>query len=241
MPRNSRVTLIVVMLLAVSALLLLWLGWKTDIDIRLATAMYDTTAAGFPWRHTWLAERLAHIWVKRIMLVAGVVVALFCVVDLWRPVLWMSAATRVRVRIVALCAATIPLAVSVLKRLSASHCPWDIDQFGGTAPYVRLLEAMPAHVSAGHCFPAGHATSVLWLVSLCVFWLPAQPRRAMLVALLALLAGGGVGWVQQLRGAHFLSHTLWSMWIACAVTTVWYVVLSRRERSALHEHQRMHV
>jgi len=26
-----------------------------------------------------------------------------------------------------------------------------------------------------------------------------------------------MGWVQQMRGAHFLSHTLWSLWVSWAV------------------------
>ena len=30
--------------------------------------------------------------------------------------------------------------------------------------------------------------------------------------LAALILGFGFGWVQMMRGAHFLSHTLWSAW-----------------------------
>ena len=29
--------------------------------------------------------------------------------------------------------------------------------------------------------------------------------------------GAASGWLQQMRGAHFLTHTLWSMWISCAI------------------------
>jgi len=29
-----------------------------------------------------------------------------------------------------------------------------------------------------------------------------------------MLLGAALGWIQQMRGAHFLTHTLWSMWIA---------------------------
>ena len=37
----------------------------------------------------------------------------------------------------------------------------------------------------------------------------------------ALPAGLLLGWAQQLRGAHYLSHTLWSAWICWA--TGWAV------------------
>ena len=72
----------------------------------------------------------------------------------------------------------------------------------GRAPYLRLFDALPFGVQPGHCLPAGHASS------------------ALCAGLAALAFGGAVGWLQQLRGAHFLMHTLWSVWIACAVVAV---------------------
>lgn len=72
---------------------------------------------------------------------------------------------------------------------------------------------------------AGHASSALWLVSVAVYWLPARPARAAGMALLALLPGLALGWLQQLRGAHFLTHTLWSAWIACALVLLLIVTL----------------
>ena len=220
--------------LVVSAAFLLWLG-TTPLDMHLAAAAYDAGAGGFPWRHTWFAAVLAHQWLKWGMVALGAAVVFLVLRDAWRPLGWATATLRVRLRVMAACAISVPAIVSLLKRLSASHCPWDIVNYGGSAPYVHLLDAIPAGVTAGHCFPAGHATSVLWLVSLCTLWLPSHPRRAVGVALLALLAGGAVGWIQQLRGAHFLSHTLWSMWIACAVTFMWYQWLTRHE-SHRHPH-----
>lgn len=225
---SRRMTWAGIALLAVSALFLFWLG-STRLDVHLAASIYDPAAGGFPLRHAWFAEVLAHKWLKWCMLVLGAGVLVLVLRDAWRPLSWMTAELRVRLRVVVACSISIPMVVSVLKRLSASHCPWDIVDYGGSAPYIHLLDAMPAGVTAGHCFPAGHATSVLWLVSLCTLWLPWQPRRAFIVAMLALLAGGVIGWIQQLRGAHFLSHTLWSMWIACAVTFVWYQWLTRHE------------
>lgn len=226
--QSSRLAWMGLVLLLASALFLLWLG-TTRLDVRLAASIYDPVTGGFPLRHAWFAEVLAHQWLKWCMLVLGGGVLALVAWDTWRPRAWIAAGLRVRLRVVAACAITVPLVVSTLKRLSASHCPWDIIDYGGSAPYVHLLDAMPAGVAAGHCFPAGHATSVLWLVSLCTLWLPSQPRRAFGVAILTLLVGGAVGWIQQLRGAHFLSHTLWSMWIACAVTFVWYQWLTRHE------------
>ena len=135
-----------------------------------------------------------------------------------------------RLRIVALSAVLVPLVTSLLKSRSIAHCPWDLARYGGAEPYVRIFEALPLGASAGHCLPAGHASSALWLVSVLVFWLPGAPRKAMLAAVFSLAAGFAVGWMQQLRGAHFLTHTLWSMWIACAIVFALVLYAQRARR-----------
>ena len=94
-------------------------------------------------------------------------------------------------------------------------------------PYYRLLEFMPDFVIAGNCFPAGHASGGLWLISLCVFWLPAEPKKAIPAGVAGLAVGLTMGISQQLRGAHFLSHTLWSIWFAAALILVLYLALHR--------------
>ncbi|WP_373887845.1 phosphatase PAP2 family protein [Massilia sp. BSC265] len=77
----------------------------------------------------------------------------------------------------------------------------------------------------GHCLPAGHASSALWLVSLVVVWLPGPGRRAGRACCVALVPGLALGWMQQMRGAHFLTHTLWSAWIACAIVLALVMLL----------------
>lgn len=202
-------------LLAFLALSIVWIGNFTDLDLRLANAMYDHAAATFPLRHAWLAETLSHIYVKNLMIVLAVCAVLAAIFP--RPH-WPQT-LRLKVRVVALSAVLVPTVISVFKQLSVSHCPWDLSDFGGTHAYVRLLDAALAGAPAGHCMPAGHASGELWLVSLAIFWLPGSPRKAAAVFVATLGAGFALGWVQQLRGAHFLTHTLWSMWIACAI--VW--------------------
>lgn len=147
----------------------------------------------------------------------GLAVIALCLFDALRPLRKMTALARTRSRIVALSAVTVPLVISLLKHYSVLHCPWDITNYGGFAPYLRLLDPVPPVWQAGQCFPAGHASSALWLAAFAVFWLPDRPRRALLVFACGLSGGIFLGWVQQMRGAHFLTHTLWSAWIAAAL------------------------
>ena len=212
--------------LAVSALAILWLGAYTNVDLALADAMFDP-GHGFPWRDAWLANTFSHGIVKNLLLVLAMLAVLAAGWDLARPFSAWAPLTRMRVRALALAAVAVPLVVSTLKHASSSHCPWDLARYGGAETYVRLLDRMPWHSLAGHCLPAGHASSALWLVAIAVFWLPASPRKALAAALGALALGFALGWMQQLRGAHFLTHTLWSMWLACAIVAIILACLPR--------------
>jgi len=204
--------------LAAGALAIAALGQCTDIDLALADAVFD--AGVFPWRHAWLTEAVGHGMLKwlLVLLALGFIVAAGA--DLLAPSARRCAADRLRLRVVALSAILVPAAVNALKHVSSSHCPWDLQRYGGVQPYLRLFDAVPAGAMPGQCLPAGHASSALWLVSLAVYWLPGRPATAGRMACLALVPGLALGWLQQLRGAHFMTHTLWSAWIACALVSV---------------------
>lgn len=224
MLKNSRG----VLALSASAALILWLGQCTDVDVRLADMVYDHTRGVFPWQHAWFAEQFNHVILKALLSClagAAVVMALW---DTWRPRAHWTPARRLGMRVLGMSAISVPVVVSLLKRASTSHCPWDLERYGGHAPYIRLLELMPAGVDPGHCLPGGHASSALWLIALSAFWWPEQPRRALGVGALMMAFALGVGFIQQLRGAHFLTHTLWSAWIACVVVMANYSLAKRQ-------------
>lgn len=201
-------------LLLCAAALLIFIGRYTELDLMLADRYYDAAAAVFPSRDQWLFEFIMHHAVKALMIAVAMVAPLALLADRLFGYSLLSGHARRALWVVALSSATVPLAISVAKHFSIHHCPWSLSRYGGFAPYLRIFDALPAGSSPGRCFPAGHASSALWLGSLCAFWLPGRPRRAVAVFLLALLPGLGLGWVQQMRGAHFLTHTLWSAWIA---------------------------
>jgi membrane-associated PAP2 superfamily phosphatase len=215
---GKRAIVRIALLLLVSALAILWLGRYTDVDLMLADRIFDQGARGFPWRNAWLLDAFSHGILKVALTGAAVLTIIVAVVDLVRP--RASFGFRRRLQVVALAAVLVPLVTSMLKKASIAHCPWDLERYGGTQPYIRLFEALPHGALPGHCLPGGHASTALWLVSLCVFWLPHAPRKALAVAVAAATFGFAVGWGQQLRGAHFLTHTLWSVWIASAIVLV---------------------
>ncbi len=213
--------------LLLSAIVILWIGNASDIDILLADAAFDRISRSFPMRHAWLAETFNHVILKGILSMLAASAVLMALWDAVRPCHGWKDSRRTGIRVVAMSAVLVPLAISLLKHASTSHCPWDLQRYGGTEPYIRLLERMPAGISPGHCMPGGHASSALWLISIAAFWWPHNRRKAMGVGALMLIAGIATGWMQQLRGAHFLTHTLWSAWIAFALVTGIYLTATK--------------
>lgn len=216
--------------LAGSALVILWLGWHTDIDLWLADRAFDSSRMAFPWRDAWLADNFNHGFLKAALTALGVAIIAMVLVDLIRPMRQLGGLTQLRLRVVAMSAALVPLMTSLLKQSSNAHCPWDLSRYGGTQPYVRLFESLPSGAIAGHCLPAGHASTSLWLIAFAVFWLPQDRRTAAGVAAAGMAVGIAMGWMQQLRGAHFLTHTLWSVWVAVLVVSVTTVLMDASAR-----------
>jgi membrane-associated PAP2 superfamily phosphatase len=118
-----------------------------------------------------------------------------------------------------------PLSVAFLNATSSRHCPWDIDEFGGSVAYSHLFERPPPGAPPGHCFPAGHASTGFALLA---FYFTAYARRrqsARYALPLALFAGLVLGFGRVLQGAHFTSHVLWASVSCWAVMVALYMAL----------------
>lgn len=218
----------VMLALLISGLVILVLMRFSFVDLGIADIYFDAQQQVFPWKHSWFAETLMHEHIKVGLQSIGILVCGLALSDGIKP--WFSSQwLRVRVRFVALSAVLIPLVTTLFKRSSSLHCPWDIDRYGGAYPHLSLFDAIPVNMADGHCFPAGHASTGLWLAAFAVFWLPHQPKRAWLIAGLGLLVGFVLGWVQQMRGAHFLTHTLMSVWLACCILFILHIFTPQLE------------
>lgn len=189
--------------------LLLVLAWDVASGDRVLSA-WAGGAAGFPLRApgTW-ASRLHEA--GRVLSAGGL--ALLAAHALWRrrdaAHRWTLFATLLTL-----------LAVPALKRLSSTSCPWDVADFGGSVPYVPHLWWWLSDGGPGHCFPSGHAVGAF------AFLVPAlalrlrSPRRAGWALAAVTLLGLLFGAVQVMRGAHYLSHVLWSGWLCLALAVV---------------------
>lgn len=194
---------------------MLWLFQATDLDRQVAHLFFDEQQGLFPLRRTWLFENLLHRSAKQATYLAVAAAWYVCYLGYRGFLDWLPPRNAL---LAALGMLLIPLGIAMLKQLISRHCPWDMVDFGGFAPYLHLLDTPPAEIKAGVCFPAGHAsTGFLWIVW-GVALRPAGRRMARLGLQAGLLLGGVLGAARMAQGAHFLSHTLWSLWFAWALS-----------------------
>ena len=190
---------------ALLGLLVLVLWEASGFDLTLSR-LYGTRA-GFPWRDAWLTRALLHDGGRAAAWgVAGLMVgaALWSANDApGRKHRWYWIGVSV------LCLLTVP----TIKRITAISCPWDLAEFGGVAAYVPHWRIGVSDGGSGHCFPSGHAVAAFAFLSLYFGWRAHRPRQARLILVLVCCAGVLFGWAQLARGAHYVSHTLWSAWL----------------------------
>lgn len=189
---------------AIGALVLLFgLFEVTSLDLLVQDRFFDFAAG------TWMIDRDEPV--ARAVFYTGpkvpiALVGLALIAGLVRP---PRAMRRRDLGAAVLTLAVVPLIVGLGKDTTNVFCPWDITRYGGSVPYVRVLERFPEGerpARRGRGFPAGHASGGFALVGLAGL---ARTRRGQWAAIaVAAAVGGGMGWYQMAKGAHYLSHTL---------------------------------
>jgi membrane-associated PAP2 superfamily phosphatase len=186
--------------------LLLW-EWS-GLDLALARAYGGPR--GFAWRDAWLTQTLLHDGGRA--LAWGVMAA-------WLLTLWIDRGVdrmrRLRwIGVALLCLLLVP----ALKQLTATSCPWELQEFGGrVASYVPHWKLGVHDGGPGHCFPSGHAVAAFAFFAIHFDHREQHPRAARWLLAGVCVAGALFGWAQLARGAHFASHTLWSAWLCWVV------------------------
>jgi len=217
-------------------ILLLLLGWDA-LALDLSMARWFGDAGGFALRDDWLLTSVLHDGARRL----GWVLWGGLLLTVWRPVGGLRALARgERAGLVAGVGLAL-LTVSVLKGGSHTSCPWDLTEFGGLTRYVSHWQWQVYDGGGGHCFPAGHASTGFAFVA-GYFWLrETAPRAARRWLVAALTAGLVLGLAQQVRGAHFMSHTLWTAWLCWSAAGLGHALQRRAQarRGAVRGHRGM--
>lgn len=217
------------MLPLVVGLMLAFIYPHTSLDATLIQPFYDAHAMLFPLKNDSFLENVMHKGLKNLMIVVSLTMLGLWIfgLNMWnflhsnrnanhwskvyhRQFLWVFVAMVISTS-----------AISVLKRLSIHSCPWDLLAYGGTEPWIPLFGNLPRGAELGHCFPGGHASGGFALIAIYFGFRDSLPKLSIAGLILAMVFGFAMGWGQMMRGAHFMSHNLWTAWI------VWMLILAQ--------------
>jgi membrane-associated PAP2 superfamily phosphatase len=197
-------------LVGAALLLLLW-----DVSgLDLAVMRFLGSSQGFALRDAMVTRTVLHE--------GGRLLAFACMAWLVVSIRWPSGpmshlARSERLWVLITCVLCL-VTISLLKRASATSCPWSLAEFGGIAHYVPHWHWGQPDGGGGGCFPSGHASSAF--AYLPIGWALWAHNRGLARRWLLGIAvfGLAIGTGQTLRGAHYPSHTLWTAWFCAALT-----------------------
>jgi membrane-associated PAP2 superfamily phosphatase len=216
--KHWSVRLLVVPLLVLSALVIAL--HESPVDRAVLSLFYDPDTRTFPARYHWFFTIIVHEVMKIAVIVVGVLALGVCLAGLGRPRFVLQQKLKAWHRpalLVALAIAIGPALVGWLKSISPRHCPWDLQLYGGTQPWVSLWDPLPEGAKPGKCFPGGHASGGYALVSLWFATRPTHPQMARKLLVFALCYGSFMGLARCAMGAHFPSHICASLLVAWTV------------------------
>lgn len=208
------------MLSCVVAILMILIYPPLQWDSFLTDLFFDTEQQRFPLKHAPFLDQWMHTGLKWLMV--AVALGSLCLsfiafgVDRIKPYQKSFACVFIGMTI----STTM---VALLKHYNLHGCPWDLQMYGGTLPFFDLFSAPPLGIEAGRCFPAGHPSGGFALLAFYYAFGHHLPLFAKRMCYLALFAGSIMGLTQIIRGAHFLSHVLWSAWVVwvCLLMLYW--------------------
>lgn len=215
-------------LFAISAGLFEYFQWDLNI------AQWFFTLQGgqdhWPMRLNWYAENLMHTGGRNLVVLASVLL-LSAIITSWRVTRWRAYLRGLVYLFISVLFTVVTVRIG--KDITHVSCPWDIQMFGGTHEYWPIFTSLPADTLYGQCFPGGHSSGGYAWVALYYFALVYRPAWRFKLLLTGISIGLVFSLTQQIRGAHFFSHGLWSLGIAWFYASFWYLVFFRNKQQAV--------
>jgi len=198
----------------------------SGFDIWWVSHFYDEQSHSWPFRNHWLFDTVIHDWGRYFDILAALIwlmvfLLTFCLDALKKHKKIML--------YVLLASAAGPLIVGLGKQTTHIYTPWDLEIFSGPLPYIRIFDPVPNGLPVGEAFPAGHAAGGYAFFTLYFLLLHLRsPYKGYGLAFglgMGLLFGIG----QQVRGAHFPSHDLFTMAICWYAALIFYYLFYPKE------------
>lgn len=193
----------------------------SGLDVLIESYFFNSQTVSWPYKSLFITNEILHTGGRDLVVllaafnVIGIIMSFF--VKSVRPY-------RKHLLFVLIASATGLLIVNILKNTTHIYTPWSLKIFGGDKPYIRVFDAVPFESSVGHAFPGGHSSGGFAVISV-YFVLFAKNNKYQYYGLvIPLMLGICFSITQEIRGAHFLSHDLFSFVICWISSLVWSLI-----------------
>lgn len=187
--------------------LLVWL-MGCGGDAWVTQHFWDAQSRTFPLRHDETLKFWLHTSVKPPVVALGICTLGALIASFWNAKLLPFH------KLLAYCTLSLVLGsstISLLKSGSCQSCPYDLLEYGGKNPHIGLLDAVPLGAVLGKCWPGAHAATAFALFG---YYFAARTlgwhRAARAILIFVVCFGVVLSLTQVARGAHFLSHQVWT-------------------------------
>ena len=206
--------------LLVFAAIIFGLEW-THADMKVATLLFHWQGGvdSWPLRGHWLTENVLHVAGRNFVILLAVSVIVGIAFSFRSD--WVKPYRKGLIYLFCSVLASV-LLVRIGKSFTHMTCPWDVIEFGGRMLHSSLFARLPEGAEFGQCFPGGHASGGFAWVALYYVLREYRPHLAKFGLIFGVSLGLVFGIGQELRGAHFLSHDLWSLAIAWTSASLLY-------------------
>ncbi len=211
---STRFYLWQIVILTFSGLFCFWFSRQEVWDHAITSFWFDSVSNQFPLKDSYWLDLINHRLLKYLVIAIAVVLLFRGFIQ--RRTDMISAALLIGLG---------SAVVGILKSVSLHSCPWDLIEYGGRAMEYPLLSSANYFDGPGHCFPGGHASGGFSLMALYFLFYPKNKNMALFALGSGMFLGQLMGFGQVMRGAHFLSHNLWSCWWVWAsqVSVYWLI------------------
>jgi len=205
----------------------------SGLDINLEHIFYDQQHHIWPYKSAWLTRDVLHDDAHDVIVIIFLGILLFALATLFAN---KFKPYRRTASFVLLSSLTGIILVGLLKASTHMYTPWDLKEFGGLYPNIRLFDHVAANLPVGHAFPAGHASGGFALLSFYFAARHHQLRYSLQFLYGALATGLLLGIDQQVRGAHMISHDLFTLsicWLSCVFWSIFLLPRVKTEENTM--------
>lgn len=206
----------------------------SDYDLYIQDLFYDNNTKN------WIITKALHKQYFTYLFYSGfkavVIVLVLVLITRLIKAFYNKQKGSVKLRLIAalLTMVLITSSISIGKMITNVYTPRQLEMYGGKYPYVRIIDPYPkdfVQINRGRGFPAGHSTAGFALLGL--IFLYRDKKRKTNVYAIGMIAGWVSGIYQMLRGEHFLSHTLFTMFASIIMLVITFkiaLLLARKFR-----------